>query len=532
MHDFHEYYSGARTAPYLTVFVGGNHEASNYLFELYYGGWVAPNIYYLGAASVLRLGPLRIAGVSGIWKGFDYRKPHHERIPYNEDDIKSIYHVRELDVRKLLQIRTQVDVGISHDWPKGVEWRGNWKRLFRQKAHLEADAREGKLGSVAAQHVMDRLRPPYWFSAHLHCKYAAVVEHEKDVPPQEPLPSANSMPVTDGRGANGTAEKVAKNTDEIDLDMDDEDTKPEPQTLPVNGDEIDLELEEDDETTATATVASGQGLDGVKVPVDGEGEANGPLNVQAPATEQSIVPEDIRAQLPAAFSQPKPTSSHQPTNQPISHPPEIDNKVTQFLALDKCMPNRDFLQLLSITPSKPSTVPITRPLQLEYDREWLAITRVFASDLVVGDPNAKVPQDQGEAHYKPLIEAEEAWIEENLVRKGRMAVPQNFEITAPVYDHNMGIHVGGVPEEYTNNQTVAFCEMLQIPNPFDISAEERVQRVVAGPRAEEPRWNGGGRDGGFRGRGRGGGFGGGRGGHRGRGGGGRGRGRGRGRGWA
>ncbi|KAH0145873.1 DBR1-domain-containing protein, partial [Aureobasidium melanogenum] len=120
MHDFHEYYSGTRKAPYLTIFVGGNHEAANYLFELYYGGWVAPNIYYMGAANVLKLGPLRIAGMSGIWKGFDYKKQHHERLPYNEGDVKSIYHVRELDVRKLLQVRTQVDVGISHDWPRGV----------------------------------------------------------------------------------------------------------------------------------------------------------------------------------------------------------------------------------------------------------------------------------------------------------------------------------------------------------------------------------------------------------------------------
>jgi hypothetical protein len=28
--------------------VGGNHEASNYMRELFYGGWAAPNIYFLG----------------------------------------------------------------------------------------------------------------------------------------------------------------------------------------------------------------------------------------------------------------------------------------------------------------------------------------------------------------------------------------------------------------------------------------------------------------------------------------------------
>ncbi len=119
--DFHEYYSGTRTAPYLTVFVGGNHEASNHLWELYYGGWVAPNIYYAGAANVLRLGPLRIACLSGIWKGYNYNKPHFERLPFSDNDLRSFYHVREIDTRKLLQIRSQVDIGLSHDWPRSIE---------------------------------------------------------------------------------------------------------------------------------------------------------------------------------------------------------------------------------------------------------------------------------------------------------------------------------------------------------------------------------------------------------------------------
>ena len=39
-----------------------------------YGGWVAPNIYYLGNAGVVKYGGLRIAGLSGIYKPFDYDK--------------------------------------------------------------------------------------------------------------------------------------------------------------------------------------------------------------------------------------------------------------------------------------------------------------------------------------------------------------------------------------------------------------------------------------------------------------------------
>ena len=54
--------------------VGGNHEAANHLWELYYGGWVAPNIYYLGAAGVVNFGGVRIAGLSGIFNPRHYKQ--------------------------------------------------------------------------------------------------------------------------------------------------------------------------------------------------------------------------------------------------------------------------------------------------------------------------------------------------------------------------------------------------------------------------------------------------------------------------
>jgi lariat debranching enzyme len=511
MCDFHEYYSGAREAPYLTVFVGGNHEASNYLFELYYGGWVAKNIYYMGAASVLRLGPLRIAGLSGIWKSYNFRKPHYERLPYNESDMKSIYHVREIDVRKLQQVRTQVDIGISHDWPRGVEWKGNWKKLFRQKAHLEEDARSGQLGSVAAKLVVDRLKPRWWFSAHLHCKFAGVIDHNEGgleskggLPRAAPVQAAPPQPV------------VAKNEDEIDLDLDDEPeekpvvkNEPTPAVAHVNADEIDLELEDDED--GVAPVAPGQGLDGVQVPVSDGQQNPQPLDIEA-----------ARAALPESF---KNTRSNPP---PAEDPPGITNRTTQFLALDKCMPNRSFLQLMTIpnadSSSDSSETGLARPLRLEHDKEWLAITRAFAlhEPLLLGDPKFHTPRAKQPHEYAALIDESLAWIEANQLD---LQIPEDFEPTAPMYDGgNFRLpqyerDAGGL-KEYSNPQTTRFCQMLWIGNPFDISEEERQARLMAGPRPDEhERPLGGGRGG--RGGGRGGGGGRGRGG---RGGGGRGRG--------
>ena len=669
--DFHEYYSGMRTAPYLTIFVGGNHEACNYMSELYYGGWVAPNIYYLGAANVIRYGPLRIAGMSGIWKGYDYRKPHHERLPYNRDDIQSLYHIRELDVRKLLQIRTQVDVALSHDWPKQVEYSGDYESLFRVKRGFGDDSAQGKFGSVAAKYVFDRLRPGYWFASHLHVKFSATAQHGEYIPlgsnPQKesgppaaqpqaqpplgmdgaviasmiagedqqanddnvpettpaetstatlatpiktiddkaaeassndnknistkapgpsaadattskegsslpgcwPSPPTNDLGNTESRlsawnsfhdvatkrereenarllaeqSNQGPLPEVKHNLTWKRVNTDDDginrkiiaterpggDENRESKKLKTqhvsdtvnNSDEINLDVDSDSDRGSPAKGISHIGNANKNGAADrfiGAADDKGPEKPrqepdQPIATPSTGVSETLRSQLPASFARPEPSPEPAadvsttlrnklpasfarpepapgPQNGPL--PAAISNKTTSFLALDKCVPNRDFLQLVELDPisDQENAVP-QRPYRLQYDKEWLAISRVFADDLEYGNPRGKVPADKGDVVYKPLIEKEENWIEEHVVKPGKLDIPENFTPTAPFYDSSVPITTEQQPIEYTNPQTSQFCELIGIENKFHLSDEERQARMNAGARPSNAR------DGGF-----------------------------------
>ncbi|KAJ8713542.1 hypothetical protein PYW07_013912 [Mythimna separata] len=178
MCSFYKYYSGEKKAPIMTIFIGGNHEASNYLQELPYGGWVAPNIYYLGRAGVVKYGDLRIGGMSGIYKGQDYLQGHWECLPYTGRSLRTVYHIRCLEVFRLSQIKDKVHVMLSHDWPRGITDYGNTENLLKRKTFLREDIEANQLGSVPAMKLLQTMQPEYWFSAHLHCQYAALVPHD------------------------------------------------------------------------------------------------------------------------------------------------------------------------------------------------------------------------------------------------------------------------------------------------------------------------------------------------------------------
>uniref|UniRef100_A0A3Q2I7D0 Debranching RNA lariats 1 n=1 Tax=Equus caballus TaxID=9796 RepID=A0A3Q2I7D0_HORSE len=289
MQTFYRYYSGEKKAPVLTIFIGGNHEASNHLQELPYGGWVAPNIYYLG---------------------------HFECPPYTPATIRSIYHVRNIEVYKLKQLKQPMDIFLSHDWPRSIYHYGNKKQLLKTKSFFRQEVENNTLGSPAASELLEHLKPAYWFSAHLHVKFAALMQHQaKD------------------KGQTG--------------------------------------------------------------------------------------------------------------------------KKTKFLALDKCLPHRDFLQVIEIEhdPSAPD--------YLEYDIEWLTILRATNDLINVTGRLWNMPENNG-LHTRWDYTATEEAMNEVLEKLNHdLKVPCNFSVTAACYDPSKPQTQVQLVHRI-NPQTTEFCAQLGI----------------------------------------------------------------------
>jgi lariat debranching enzyme len=329
---FLPYYRGEKRAPVLTIVIGGNHEASQAMQELYYGGWLAPQIYYLGAAGVVRFRGLRIGGVSGIFKGYNYRKPHWERAPYDpSSSLRSIYHVRHVDVTRMQSLsqeggldsdaslsQQRLDIMLSHDWPRGIEHHGDLQGLLRKKPFFREDIRNNQLGNPAYRDLLDHLKPRWWFSAHLHVKFQATVPHGK---------------------------------------------------------------------------------------LDSQSPSARAASAQDQLTPSQVIKSDQDQHITKFLA----SESRDPCQ-----PPDLTEQMTNFLALDKCLPRRPYLSIVHspITTTKPES---DEEAQLEYDAEWLAILR-------------KTHDWTSSNVGRPVTVSKEE-MEEVRQRLGSLVIPSNFTTT-------------------------------------------------------------------------------------------------------
>uniref|UniRef100_A0A1B0G3Y7 Lariat debranching enzyme C-terminal domain-containing protein n=1 Tax=Glossina morsitans morsitans TaxID=37546 RepID=A0A1B0G3Y7_GLOMM len=338
---FYKYYKGELQAPMLTIFIGGNHEASNYLQELPYGGWVAPNIYYLGYAGVVRVNGIRVAGISGIYSSHDYLKGRFEFSPYTESTKRSVYHVRQLEVFRLKQLSGNVDIVISHDWPRGIYKHGNQENLARFKPYLREDMENGQLGSPPYENLLNILQPSYWFAAHMHCKFAALVTHMKK------------------------------------------------------------------------------------------------LNISAGKEEKSE---------------------------------RAEGRCTKFLALDKCLPRRRFLQIIDIE-SKNHTDDEGQ-LHFEYDLEWLTI--LYLTNHLTNTRNSYyyLPNEKGNTGERYNFTPTDEEMSEVLKKfENVLKIPENFCRTVEPYDpkRNFKTSQHVQPKSQINPQSLQFCDTLGIDDPLTLA---------------------------------------------------------------
>ncbi len=61
---------------------------------------------------------------------------HFEVPPYTQSSMRSAYHIRELDVYRLMQLRQPLDIFLSHDWPSRIADHGDKAQLCRCKKFL------------------------------------------------------------------------------------------------------------------------------------------------------------------------------------------------------------------------------------------------------------------------------------------------------------------------------------------------------------------------------------------------------------
>ncbi|KAN0016356.1 hypothetical protein ACTFIU_006323 [Dictyostelium citrinum] len=377
MGSFYKYYSGEVKAPILTLVVGGNHESSNYFTEINNGGWLCENIYFMGRSNVVEFGGIRIGGLSGIFKEYDYQKGYFETKPFSDEHLRSVYHIRELDVFKFMQIgEPKLDIVFSHDWPMGIIDYGDRNALMRYKQDLIDDSDKGELGNPATMAALKHLKPRFWFSAHLHAKFAALVEHDNDNENKDNNPTKTS-------------------------------------------------------TSSTTTTESSN---------------------DTPTTTETNESSDKKAN------------------------PKKDNtkEFTRFLALDKVLPNRDFLQVLQFEQK----VPIGQPLKLCYDPQWLLIqsktkhisetynsptAKPLDPDLFVNlytNEEVKKVEDRAKEIYKLKNKDN---LKENFTIQDALEIKkENFVKNTYCYNPNSTNQLSNLPPAFDNPQNIVYENLIKI----------------------------------------------------------------------
>jgi lariat debranching enzyme len=388
---------------------------------------------------------------------------HFETMPFDRSTMRSIYHIRHLSVSKLLLLppsssssepdqqaststspspfppQTHPSIFLSHDWPLSIAPHGDLPTLLRRKPFFADEIRDNTLGSKPLLQVLKVLKPRWWFAAHLHVKFAAIWRHDSKGREEQPALQA---------AGEGVGE--VRNPDEIVLEDEDEGIG----AGAGNPDEIKLDDEEEEIDAAADKVEKVETKEVMDdADVSSKGKAADMVNPDEITLEDDGDDEVPHTHLPPPSSTlpSRPPPEVLTTTPSSSSPPDQEQGlVTKFLALDKCLPNKDYLQILEIptpvanpssSPSSTSSSPSTSTSSpstpnLTYDPYWLAITRALHPFLALSARQGPLPSPE---QLKKLVEKELDWVETNGMGfaengfEGKKAVGevQRFWRTAP-----------------------------------------------------------------------------------------------------
>jgi lariat debranching enzyme len=294
----------------------------------------------------------------------------------------------------------------------------------------------GTLGSPPLLEILRHIQPEHWFAAHLHVKFAAVFDHgTAGMAIQDVTIGGIEAEEDDDLGKLLAAELAKDNPDEIHMeDEDDDDVDKEEEGL-FNPDEIVIEEEDDfeeilPEKTLPSTGITPHNPEEIRIEdeeFDDPPSAAPQISVMSvhkssnnaeagPSTAREAVIIDESVDVVEAI---RTTNGQTAAKGVIGVSKEdaiatISNGVsgatgsgrrTKFLALDKCGPGKDFIQvwlassLLHIRlillqfldiPTPHPHEPGQRP-KLTYDPQWLAITRAFHPYLSLNHSQIPLP---------------------------------------------------------------------------------------------------------------------------------------------
>lgn len=290
---------------------------------------------------------------------------------------------------------------MSHDWPNTIEQRGDVNWLKKRKSFFIDEINTSSLGSPPLWQLLQDLQPKYWFSAHLHVRFAALVKH-----------SGQATQVKGGQKSRIVKAAAAETPDQPLEDSIDESVETKAGN---NTEEMAIDMSDAEDEDIIGTTGNPEQIDIKDNDFD----------------EDPIYAHDHDVHQPGVDDQEEKTM-------------EIGSGIgsTRFLALSKCLEGQDFLQILEVLAPFDTDDKFKRDIKMEkndgeistitqpsfqFNSTWLAITRATHEYLSLEKRQKDLPKVDS---FVSQVKEQEEWVKTRLSSiKGDHISPLDIENT-------------------------------------------------------------------------------------------------------